>query len=318
MAKYRKIDPKIWNDQKFNRLSNNGKLVFFMLLTHPHMTALGAMRGNCPGLAAEIGWTEKAFREAFQEAQSKDMLKHDEKASIIWLPKFLKYNKPESPNVVKSWGNALDYLPECNLKFQLIQHIKDYIKALPKAFQEALPKAFRKSMPNQEQEQEQEQELLTTSFQEDCLSPSDEGVTKNKVPDCPQKKIISLYHEILPELSRVNEWTDPHDKYLRARWRENPERQNLNWWRAFFHGIRESEFLMGRVNGWQATLGWIVKKNNFSKIVNGHYANRNQQGGVNGTSNGGRRNNVGGFSESFAEKVYSGGTPVEEIDWLKD
>ncbi|MGB0419017.1 MAG: hypothetical protein ACPGF8_05450, partial [Opitutales bacterium] len=158
VAKYRKIDSRIWNDEKFRELSDNGKLVFLFLLTHPHMTALGAMRATIPGLASEIGWSQKAFAEAFREAFAKGMAKHDEKACFLWLPNFLKYNKPESPNVVKAWESSLDLLPECALKSLLIQCVKDFTEGLTEGFQKALPEAFAKAMPYQEQEQEQEQE----------------------------------------------------------------------------------------------------------------------------------------------------------------
>ena len=46
MGKYRKVDPKIWNDEKFRELSDSAKLLFLFLLTHPHMTPLGAMRAT--------------------------------------------------------------------------------------------------------------------------------------------------------------------------------------------------------------------------------------------------------------------------------
>lgn len=155
MAKYRKVDPRIWNDAKFMGLSDGGKLVFFFLLTHPNMTALGAMRGTIPGLAAEIGWTEEAFREAFREAFQQGMVLHDEKAFFFWLPNFMKYNRPESPNVVKAWVGSIDSLPECELLSKVISAACDHAKGLGKAFAEALPEAFAKSMPYQEQEQEQ-------------------------------------------------------------------------------------------------------------------------------------------------------------------
>lgn len=156
MSRYRKVDPRIWNDAKFMSLSDQGKLAFFFLLTHPHMTSIGAMRASVPGLAAEIGWVEKDFREAFNEAYSKGMVKHDETSSLIWLPKFLKYNPPESPNVVKAWINALDLLPECNLLSLVLQGSRDFAVGMNKGFAEALPEAFAKAMPIQEQEQEQE------------------------------------------------------------------------------------------------------------------------------------------------------------------
>ena len=158
MSRYRKVDPRIWNDAKFRALDDQGKLVFFFLLTHPHMTAIGAMRASVPGLAAEIGWSAEAFREAFLEASEKGMVRHDEKASLVWLPNFLRYNPPESPNVVKAWVNALDLLPECDLLTRVIAGAVAYTQGKNKGFQEALPEAFAKAMPIQEQEQEQEQE----------------------------------------------------------------------------------------------------------------------------------------------------------------
>jgi len=167
MATYRKIDPRIWNDEKFRALSDQGKLAFLFLLTHPHMTSLGAMRGTIPGLASELGWNELRLREALGEAFRKAMVKVDEKACCLALPNFLKYNRPESPNVVKGWIRAYELIPECELKHEVVQWVKDFRKTygslaegFAKAF-ERLFEGFRKaseSLPTTEQEQEQEQE----------------------------------------------------------------------------------------------------------------------------------------------------------------
>ena len=143
-------------------MSDAGKLTFLMLLTHPSMTALGAMRGTPEGLAAEMGWPPEAFREAFHEALSKGIAEHDQKACLIALPNFIKYNQPESPNVVKAWEGALDLLPECDLKARVISRARGYTEGLSEGFRKALPDAFAKAMPktmpNQEQEPEQEPE----------------------------------------------------------------------------------------------------------------------------------------------------------------
>jgi hypothetical protein len=158
MARYRKVDPRIWNDAKFRTLSDDGKLIFLFLLTHPQMTSLGAMRGTINGLAAEIGWDQKRFAKGFQEALSKAMAKHDPEASFLWLPKFLKYNGPESPNVLKAWAGALDLLPECPLLNELLEHVKGFAEGLTEGFREAYAHAWPKAMPNPEQEPEQEPE----------------------------------------------------------------------------------------------------------------------------------------------------------------
>jgi hypothetical protein len=91
------------------------------------------------------------------------MVKHDRKACLIALPNFIKYNQPESPNVVKAWANSLDLLPECDLKNDVISLSANALKGYSKAFREALPEAFLKTYPKSMPNQEQEQELNTNN-----------------------------------------------------------------------------------------------------------------------------------------------------------
>lgn len=158
MAKYRKVDVRIWNDEKFRALSCDGKLIFMFLLTHPNMTSLGAMRATMSGLAEELGTLSKGFREGFGELFRKGFVERDETASFVSVKNFLKYNGPENPNVVKSWESSLDLIPECKLKTLVVQRAKECAESLGEHFAKGLPEPFRKGMPNQEQEQEQEQE----------------------------------------------------------------------------------------------------------------------------------------------------------------
>lgn len=128
MARYRKIDTRIWNDQKFRAFPDAGKLAFIFVLTHPAMTALGAMRGTIPGLAAELGWPVDAMRDAMKDAIRHGMVVANEDASYIGVPKFLKYNEPEGPNsVIKAWPAALELIPECPEKRQLASDCRRYL-----------------------------------------------------------------------------------------------------------------------------------------------------------------------------------------------
>jgi len=145
MAHYRKIDIRIWLDKKFNALSTDSQFVFLYLLTHPQLTALGAMRSTIPGLSAELDWPLERFEQAFEALQQQDMVAVDCQVSFVWLINFLKYNPPESPNVVKSWEVCLSYLPECDLKNNLIQKTCAFLELLPDSFQAALPSCFKAS-----------------------------------------------------------------------------------------------------------------------------------------------------------------------------
>jgi len=101
------------------------------------------MRGSVPGFAAELGWDIEAFRKTFEEVSSKGMLRHDAKASLIWLPNYLKYNRPESPNVLKAWIFSIDLLPECNLKIECLKKLIAFAEGVSSSFQ----KVLRESLP---------------------------------------------------------------------------------------------------------------------------------------------------------------------------
>lgn len=108
------------------------------------------------------------------------------------------------------------------------------------------------------------------------LSPTgDDGV-----PACPHEAIVALYHEILPANPRIRVWDGARASHLRARWREDPKRQSLDYWRRFFEYIAQSPFLTGRTNGGKdgrpflPGLDWMVKAGNFAKIIEGRYHER--------------------------------------------
>lgn len=110
-------------------------------------------------------------------------------------------------------------------------------------------------------------------------SPEHKG---NGPKDCPHEAIIALYHDTLPELPKIRDWGKTARSYLRQRWQEKPERQNLDWWRDYFLSIRNMDWLMGRVEKrdgsppFLADLEWTVRPQNMSKILNERYVRRGE------------------------------------------
>jgi Recombination endonuclease VII len=98
------------------------------------------------------------------------------------------------------------------------------------------------------------------------------GAGRRKQPPCPHEAIIELYHEILPMCPKVRIWTDKRKHMLITRWREDPERQSLAWWRGYFKDIAESRFLTGRSKeNFTVTLEWLIKPSNLVKVYEGTY-----------------------------------------------
>lgn len=108
----------------------------------------------------------------------------------------------------------------------------------------------------------------------DLLGDQHYGKSPRKtMPSCPHNEIIALYHELLPSLRQVRTWEGKRPKHLQARWREDPERQNLGWWRRFFGYVAQSDFLMGRKTDFATDLEWLIAPSNFAKVIEGKYEN---------------------------------------------
>lgn len=292
MSRYRKIQVRTWSDEKFSKLSSIppcGKGLWFFLLTGPHTGQVpGLFRAGRAAMAEELEWEVEDFDKAFQEVSDQGMAKADFKARLVWLPKAIQHNRPESPNVVKSWRSAIDLLPECDLKDEAIQHIAAFLEEMGQPYLHAFTgdastspgmptesqsrKPSSKAIGNQEQEQEQES------------TPADAGGSADKPappgrPDCPHQEIIGLYHELLPACREVVTWPEHRQKLLRTRWNEDPTRQSLDWWRRFFAYVAKSKFLNGRGpcapgrDPFVADLEWLVRPMNFVKVIEGKYHN---------------------------------------------
>jgi hypothetical protein len=99
----------------------------------------------------------------------------------------------------------------------------------------------------------------------------------NGKKQCPHQKIINLYHEKLTACPTIREWNATRKAYLRSRWNEKEDRQDLHWWDRFFDYVGKSDFLMGRTDGrdgkppFIADLEWMIRPTNFVKIIEGKY-----------------------------------------------
>jgi uncharacterized phage protein (TIGR02220 family) len=156
---YRKVDVRMWGDRKFRGLSKpqpNAQTLFLYLLTGPHTEGLAglAMAGE-RGLAEGLGWDLEAFRYALAEALAEGMVLADWEARVVFVPNAIRYNKPESVNVVKSWVKIFDKIPESVLKENWVFRLNRYFEtefeghqAFGHAFREAFGDGFGYALPD--------------------------------------------------------------------------------------------------------------------------------------------------------------------------
>jgi uncharacterized protein YdaU (DUF1376 family) len=113
---------------------------------------------------------------------------------------------------------------------------------------------------------------------------------KPSLPDCPHLLLIDLYAKHLPELPQPKPelWAGKNAEAMRARWRwvltakkrsgaryAQTGEQALDFFERFFAYVAASDFLSGRSGKWtNCDLGWLMKAENFAKVIQGNYENR--------------------------------------------
>lgn len=173
--RYRRVAVRMWGDEKFRALTPIppcGQGLWLFLMTGQHTGPIpGLFRAGRAALAEELNWSLEAFDHAMSEAIALGMAEADWKSKVVLLPNAIKYNQPESLNVVKSWKSEFDLIPECELKWKAATILRASIGALGKAFSDACdmafcmpsakPKHMSSPMPCRIQDQEQDKTLDT-------------------------------------------------------------------------------------------------------------------------------------------------------------
>jgi hypothetical protein len=122
------------------------------------------------------------------------------------------------------------------------------------------------------------------------IQASIEALPSAEPPACPTQRLLALFAELVPELPQPRRelWDGSAGAdAMRQRWKwllmasrqdgtryaQNTE-EGLDWFRRFFTSVSASDLLLGRVGKWRADLAWLMKKENFAKVVQGNYVNK--------------------------------------------
>lgn len=149
-ARYRRVSIEMYADQKFCELSPqppSGQGLWIYLLTGPFSTLIpGVCVGGEAGISEALRWPLRAFRRAFTEIASRGMARADWSARVVFLPKALGHNLPQSPSVVTGWRQAWAEVPACELKTQAALTIRTILGGMGEGYQRAFEEfALRRS-----------------------------------------------------------------------------------------------------------------------------------------------------------------------------
>lgn len=138
------------------------------------------------------------------------------------------------------------------------------------------------------------EDIESTSSKDEKNSPKEDvpyketvqaysDICKSFKKDVPYKEIVQAYNDICKSLPSVRVISDKRKKKMGVIYREVGD---LNIIIEAFKKAESSDFLSGRNGKWGGcNFDWLINYNNFIKVIEGTYDNRNGgQGGDNGPS----------------------------------
>ncbi len=134
----------------------------------------------------------------------------------------------------------------------------------------------------------------TFNITEDIESTSSKDKENSPKENVPYKEIVQAYNDICKSLPSVRVISDKRKKKMGVIYREVGD---LNIIIEAFKKAESSDFLSGRNGKWGGcNFDWLINYNNFIKVIEGTYDNRNGgQGGDNSPSSQNRNQNKYGW-----------------------
>ena len=125
---YRKIDTRVWDDERVAPLPTLTKLTWFCILTGPHTTGL-------PGLySCGIATLSESMREGFDtvskavdELCATGMVRFNRTVRVVQIPNAPRYNQCSNEKVLKGWFSLWRSIPDCREKFAHIEHLRESV-----------------------------------------------------------------------------------------------------------------------------------------------------------------------------------------------
>lgn len=107
-------------------------------------------------------------------------------------------------------------------------------------------------------------------------SKGNSNIVKNQIAE----QFKQLYEEHCPSLGKVKKLGENRVKLINKLYKSFTQDEILEG----LYKVEASNFLTGKSSSWKATFDWIIKENNFTKILEGNYDNRksyNTKGSLN-------------------------------------
>lgn len=202
MAKFRKVDPRIWNDEGVQALPPLDKLVALYCLTG-QCNRIGIFKFSIALAAEDLGLPADEIRERLDRVCHTLSWGYDAERRVLYFPNWWKYNNPGSPKTLQGILDDVHEVPKTELLQRFATNTEHLGDSLSDTLCHTLSRFLGKGMPYQEQEQEQEIEYPSDTCSEPSSPPPASTPSQYDFPVKPSKgKPAKAWNLPQPELDR--------------------------------------------------------------------------------------------------------------------
>lgn len=270
MAIKRIVDTGFWTDDKVvDEFSPEDRYFMLYLMTNPHSSQLGIYKFNKRIMAFEMGYSVEAVSVMLERFQDKyKVIIISEETNEIAILNYLRYSimkggKPVEDLLVREIGE----IKNKDLIGKVFEHIRSYENlniTVLKVIEQNL------SISNINDNENENGESYTDTPHESCnesyTDTSSDPVKKtDKIQD-----VVDLFNTIVPSMPKVKSLTATRKKNITLRLKDYGMEKIVE----VFHKAEASDFLCGRIKEWKAGFDWVMKPENFVKIMEGNYDNK--------------------------------------------
>jgi hypothetical protein len=156
-ARFRKLYPRFWRDEKVMRLNMEEKTVAAYCLTGPQSNRCGIYSFSTALAAEDLGTLPQTFAERFEGVLQTLKWRFDSALRVLYIPTWWKWNRPDNANQLIAALKDLEEVPETLLLQDFAANTRYLEGTFGVTFAKRLGERLAGVRP-QEQEQEQEKE----------------------------------------------------------------------------------------------------------------------------------------------------------------
>ncbi len=290
MSKLRSLNTCYWSDPWIETLSPYEKLLFIYLITNEKTNMLGIYEASIKKISFETGIENETVSKALKGFERVGKVNYINNHVI--LINFMKHQN-FNPNMMKSAIDIYNNLPNELKVSNLDIDKKDYKKGF-----ERLSKAMgtvRKVEVEVEDEREVEDEVKLevedevkqksekdfsdseiylpelTTYKSEKEGKEKVALKRKDLTDTEMQQVLDFFNSKCEDLPNAQKLTKKRKTAIKNILKENSTKDLAR----VINLTSESDFLNARGSSdWNANFDWILKPNNFTKILEGNYENK--------------------------------------------